>query len=80
MAIRKEDKEVQDNMDYKSSKEKMQEGNRIEKVDVFNLRDYLKYKDAIQNDKNLRDVFPGNYPVRQLEIFQQLLEKEQERS
>ena len=80
MAIRKEGKEVQDNMDYKSSKEKMQEGNRKEKVDVFNLRDYLKYKEAIKNDTPLKDVFPGNYPVRQLEIFQQLLAKEQERS
>ena len=46
MAIRKEGKEVQDNMDYKSAKEKMQEGNRIKKVDVFNLRDYFKYKDV----------------------------------
>ena len=80
MAIRKEGKEVQDNMDYKSSKEKMQKENRIEKVDVFNLRDYLKYKDAIQNDKDLKDVFPGDYPIKQLDLFRQTLEKEQERS
>ena len=80
MAIREENKKVQDNMDYKSEKEKMQEGNRIEKVDVFNLRDYLKYKDAIQNDKDLKDVFPGDYPIKQLDLFRELLEKEQERS
>ena len=80
MAIREENKKVQDNMDYKSEKEKMQEGNRIEKVDVFNLRDYLKYKDAIQNDKDLKDVFPGDYPIKQLDLFRQTLEKEQERS
>ena len=80
MAIRKEDKKVQDNMDYKSSKEKMQEGNRIEKVDVFNLRDYLKYKDAIQNDKDLEDVFPGDYPIKQLDLFNKLLQKENQES
>ena len=53
MAIREENKKVQDNMDYKSEKEIMQKENRIVKVDVFNLRDYFKYKDAIQNDKDL---------------------------
>ena len=42
MAIREENKKVQDNMDYKSEKEKMQEENTIKKVDVFNLRDYFK--------------------------------------
>ena len=80
MAIREEDKKVQDNMNYKSEKEKMQEENRIKKVDVFNLRDYLKYKDAIQNDTPLKDVFPGDYPVMQLDLFKELLAKEQERS
>ena len=80
MAIREENKKVQDNMDYKSEKEKMQKENRIEKVDVFNLRDYLKYKDAIQNDTPLKDVFPGDYPVMQLDLFKELLAKEQERS
>ena len=69
-----------DNMDYKSEKEKMQEENTIKKVDVFNLRDYFKYKDAIQNDKDLKDVFPGNYPAMQLDLFKELLAKEQERS
>lgn len=71
-------KNVNDNMNYKADKEKLQEENRIEKVDVFNLKDYFKYKDAIQNDKNLKDVFPPNYPVKQLEIFQNLLNKEQD--
>ena len=71
---------IVDNMDYKSAKEKMQEGNRIKKVDVFNLRDYFKYKDAIQNDKDLKDVFPSDYPIKQLDLFRQTLEKEQERS
>ena len=80
MAIRKEGKEVQDNMDYKSSKEKMQKENRIEKVDVFNLRDYLKYKDSIQNDKDLKDVFPGDYPIKQLDLFNKLLQKENQES
>ena len=80
MAIREDNKKVQDNMDYKSEKEKMQQGNRIEKVDVFNLKDYLKYKDAIKNDTPLKDVFPGNYPVMQLDLFKELLAKEQERS
>ena len=80
MAIREENKKVQENMDYKSEKEKMQEENTIKKVDVFNLRDYFKYKDAIQNDKDLKDVFPGDYPIKQLDLFRQTLEKEQERS
>jgi ASC-1-like (ASCH) protein len=79
MAIREENKKVQDNMDYKSEKEKMQQENRIEKVDVFNLKDYLKYKEAVKND-NVKDVFPGNYPIKQLDLFRELLEKEQERS
>ena len=78
MAIRKEGKEVQDNIDYKSAKEKMQEGNRIKKVDVFNLRDYLKYKEAVKND-NVKDVFPDT-PIKELDMFRELLEKEQERS
>ena len=80
MAIREEDKKVQDNMDYKSAKEKMQEKNTIKKVDVFNLKDYFKYKEAIQNNKDLKDVFPGDYPIKQLDLFRQTLEKEQERS
>ena len=80
MAIREEDKKVQDNMNYKSEKEKMQEENRIKKVDVFNLKDYLKYKDAIQNDKDLKDVFPPNYPIKQLDLFRQTLEKEENKS
>ncbi len=80
MAIRDESKKVQDNMDYKSEKEKMQEENRIEKTDVFNLKDFQAYKDAIKNNKNLKDVFPPNYPVRQLEIFQQLLETQENKS
>jgi len=70
-------KNTNDNMNYRADKEKLQEENRIEKVDVFNLKDYFKYKDAIKNDKNLKDVFPPNYPVRELEIFQKLLNKEQ---
>ena len=80
MAIRDESKKVQDNMDYKSEKEKMKEENRIEKTDVFNLKDFQAYKDAIKNNKNLKDVFPPNYPVRQLEIFQQLLETQENKS
>ena len=78
MAIREEDKKVQDNMNYKSEKEKMQEENRIKKVDVFNLRDYLKYKEAVKND-NVKDVFPDT-PIKELDMFRELLEKEQERS
>ena len=65
-------------MDYKSEKEKMQKENRIEKVDVFNLRDYLKYKEAVKND-NVKDVFPDT-PIKELDMFRELLEKEQERS
>ena len=78
MAIRKEDKKVQDNMNYKSEKEKMQEENRIKKVDVFNLKDYLKDKEAVKND-NVKDVFPDT-PIKELDMFRELLEKEQERS
>ena len=78
MAIREENKKVQDNMDYKSEKEKMQEENRIKKVDVFNLKDYLKYKEAVKND-NVKDVFPDT-PIKELDMFRELLEKEQERS
>ena len=78
MAIRNESKKVQDNMDYKSEKEKMQGENRIKKVDVFNLKDYLKYKDAVKND-NVKDIFPDT-PIKELDMFRELLEKEQERS
>ena len=78
MAIRDESKKVQDNMDYKSEKEKMQGENRIKKVDVFNLKDYLKYKDAVKND-NVKDIFPDT-PIKELDMFRELLEKEQERS
>ena len=80
MAIREEDKKVQDNIDYKSEKEKMQEKNTIKKVDVFNLKDYFKYKEAIQNNKDLKDVFPGDYPIKQLDLFRQTLEKEENKS
>ena len=31
-------------------------------------------------DKDLKDVFPGDYPTKQLDLFRQTLEKEQERS
>ena len=78
MAIRPDDKKVQDNMNYKSEKEKMQEENRIKKVDVFNLKDYLKYKEAVKND-NVKDVFPDT-PIKELDMFRELLEKEQNRS
>ena len=78
MAIREDNKKVQDNMNYKSEKEKMQEENRIKKVDVFNLKDYLKYKEAVKND-NVKDVFPDT-PIKELDMFRELLEKEQERS
>ena len=68
---------VGDNMNgEKRAEEKLD----MRKVDVFNLRDYLKYKDAIQNDKDLKDVFPGDYPIKQLDLFRQTFEKEQERS
>ena len=71
------DRKTGDNMDgEKRAEEKLD----MRKVDVFNLRDYLKYKDAIQNDKDLKDVFPGDYPIKQLDLFRQTLEKEQERS
>jgi hypothetical protein len=82
MAIRKEEEKkvgmkITDNMDgEKKANEKL----NMRKADVFNMRDYLKYKDAIQNDKDLKDVFPPNYPVRQLEIFQQLLETQEDKS
>ena len=68
---------VTDNMDgEKRADDKLD----MRKADVFNMRDYLKYKDAIQNDKDLKDVFPPNYPIKQLDLFRQTLEKEQERS
>ena len=65
---------VGDNMNgEKRAEEKLD----MRKVDVFNLRDYFKYKDAIQNDKDLKDVFPSDYPIKQLDLFRQTLEKEQ---
>ena len=68
---------VGDNMNgEKRAEEKLD----MRKVDVFNLKDYFKYKDAIQNNKDLKDVFPGDYPIKQLDLFRQTLEKEQERS
>ena len=68
---------VTDNMDgEKRADDKLD----MRKADVFNLRDYLKYKEAIKNDTPLKDVFPGNYPVMQLDLFKELLAKEQERS
>ena len=82
MAIReKEEKKVgmkvTDNMDgEKNAETKL----GMRKVDVFNLKDYLKYKDAIQNDKDLKDVFPGDYPIKQLDLFNKLLQKENRES
>jgi len=68
---------VGDNMNgEKRAEEKLD----MRKVDVFNLKDFQAYKDAIKNNKNLKDVFPPNYPVRQLEIFQQLLETQEDKS
>ena len=90
MSIKREDKPVEkkpieekngmkitDNMDgEKKANEKL----NMRKTDVFNLKDFQAYKDAIKNNKNLKDVFPPNYPVRQLEIFQQLLETQENKS
>ena len=68
---------VGDNMNgEKRAEEKLD----MRKVDVFNMRDYLKYKDAIQNDKDLKDVFPGDYPIKQLDLFNKLLQKENQES
>ena len=68
---------VTDNMDgEKRADDKLD----MRKADVFNMRDYLKYKDAIQNDKDLKDVFPPNYPIKQLDLFRQTLEKEENKS
>ena len=80
MAIRKEEEKkvgmkITDNMDgEKRAEEKLD----MRKVDVFNLRDYLKYKEAVKND-NVKDVFPDT-PIKELDMFRELLEKEQERS
>ena len=63
---------VGDNMNgEKRAEEKLD----MRKVDVFNLRDYLKYKDAIQNDKDLKDVFPGDYPIKQLLLLKEEAER-----
>ena len=68
---------VTDNMDgEKKANDKLD----MRKADVFNMRDYLKYKDAIQNDKDLKDVFPGDYPIKQLDLFNKLLQKENQES
>ena len=68
---------VTDNMDgEKRADDKLD----MRKADVFNMRDYLKYKDAIQNDKDLEDVFPGDYPIKQLDLFNKLLQKENQES
>ena len=85
MAIERENKPVEkkngmrvtDNMDgEKRADDKLD----MRKADVFNMRDYLKYKDAIQNDKDLKDVFPGDYPIKQLDLFNKLLQKENQES
>ena len=58
MAIRKEEEKknnmkITDNMDgEKRADDKL----NMRKADVFNMRDYLKYKDAIQNDKDLKEI------------------------
>ena len=46
MAIREEDKKVQDNMDYKSDKDKMQEGMLMVKLNKVEQRAYDTLKKA----------------------------------
>ncbi len=50
MAIREEGKEVQDNMDYKSDKDKMQEGMLMAKLNKVEQRAYDNLKRADELD------------------------------
>jgi len=78
MAIRDDSKYVEDNMDYKSKKDEMQKNNNIKMAGgVFNLSDYNKYKQAVEND-NVKEVFPDT-PIFELEKMRELYEKEKER-
>ena len=50
MAIREENKKVQDNMDYKSDKDKMQEGMLMAKLNKVEQRAYDNLKRADELD------------------------------
>lgn len=50
MAIREENKKVQDNMDYKSDKDKMQQGMLIAKLNKVEQRAYDNLKRADELD------------------------------
>jgi hypothetical protein len=50
MAIREENKKVQDNMDYKSDKDKMQEGMLMAKLNKIEQRAYDNLKRADELD------------------------------
>ena len=50
MAIREENKKVQDNMDYKSDKDKMQEGMLMAKLNKVEQRAYDNLKRANELD------------------------------
>jgi len=74
----REDKKVQDNMNYKSDKDKMQKNNGIKTAGtVFSISDYNKYKQAVADD-NVKEIFPDK-SIFELEKMRELYEKEKAR-
>ena len=74
----REDKKVQDNMNYKSDKDKMQKNNNIKTAGtVFSISDYNRYKQAVADD-NVKEIFPDK-SIFELEKMRELYEKEKAR-
>jgi len=75
---RDENKQTEDNIDYKSKKEANQKNNNMKMAGgVFSLSDYNKYKQAVEKD-NVMEVFPDK-SIFELEEMRRLYEAEKAR-
>jgi len=75
---RDENKQTEDNIDYKSKKEANQKNNNMKMAGgVFSLNDYNKYKQAVEKD-NVMEVFPDK-SIFELEEMRRLYEAEKAR-
>jgi ASC-1-like (ASCH) protein len=75
---RDENKKIEDNVNYRSTKEANQKSNNIKMAGgVFSLNDYNKYKQAVEKD-NVMEVFPDK-SIFELEEMRRLYEAEKAR-
>jgi len=75
---RDENKKIEDNVNYRSTKEANQKNNNMKMAgSVFSLNDYNKYKQAVEKD-NVMEVFPDK-SIFELEEMRRLYEAEKAR-